>query len=61
LYFEGHRRLDLIRFGEFSDKGIWPWKGNVAEGRVTEVFRNVFPIPASDLLANPNLKQNEGY
>jgi len=61
LYFEGHRRLDLIRFGEFTDKGIWPWKGNVQEGRTTEIFRNIFPIPASDLLANPNLKQNEGY
>ena len=61
LYWEGTRRIDLIRFGSFSDKGIWPWKGNIKEGRTTEKFRDIFPIPASDLLANPNLKQNDGY
>ena len=61
LYWEGTRRIDLVRFGQYSEQGIWPWKGNVKEGRLTEDFRDVFPIPASDLLANPNLKQNEGY
>lgn len=61
MYWEGTRRIDLIRFGEFTDKGIWPWKGNVKEGRLTESFRNIFPLPASDLLANPNLIQNPGY
>ena len=61
LYWEATRRLDLIRYGQFSDQGIWPWKGNVKEGRTTEKFRDIFPIPASDLLANPNLVQNEGY
>ena len=61
LYWEGTRRVDLVRFGQFSDQGIWPWKGNVKEGRLTEPFRDIFPIPASDLLANPNLIQNEGY
>jgi hypothetical protein len=61
LYWEGTRRVDLVRFGQFSDQGIWPWKGNVKEGRVTESFRDIFPIPASDILANPNLEQNDGY
>lgn len=61
LYFEGHRRLDLVRFGQFTDKGVWPWKGDVMQGRTTESFRDIFPLPASDLLANPNLIQNEGY
>ena len=61
LYWEGTRRIDLVRFGEYTDQGIWPWKGNVAEGRVTESFRDIFPIPASDLLANPELVQNPGY
>ncbi len=61
LYWEGTRRVDLVRFGQYTDQGIWPWKGNVKEGRTTESFRNIFPIPASDILANPNLKQNEGY
>ena len=61
LHWEATRRIDLIRFGEFTDQGIWPWKGNVKEGRLTESYRNIFPIPASDLLANPNLLQNTGY
>ncbi len=61
LYWEATRRVDLIRFGQYTDQGIWPWKGNVKEGRLTESFRDIFPIPASDILANPNLVQNDGY
>ena len=61
LYWEATRRVDLVRFGQYSDQGIWPWKGNVKEGRTTESFRDIFPIPASDILANPNLDQNPGY
>lgn len=62
LYWEGHRRIDLIRYGQYTDGNyVWPWKGGVKEGRTTEGFRNIFPIPASDLAANPNLKQNDGY
>lgn len=61
LYWEGHRRQDLIRYGQFTDQGIWPWKGDVKEGVTTEKFRDIFPIPASDLNANPNLNQNTGY
>ncbi len=61
LYWEATRRVDLIRFGEYTDQGIWPWKGGVKEGMLTEAFRNIFPIPASDLTANPNLDQNDGY
>ena len=61
LYWEAHRRIDLIRFNQFTENGIWPWKGNVKEGVTTEAFRNIFPIPASDLLANPSMNQNDGY
>ncbi|NNK87949.1 MAG: RagB/SusD family nutrient uptake outer membrane protein [Flavobacteriaceae bacterium] len=61
LYWECHRRTDLIRFGQFSDQGVWPWKGNVPQGTTTEAFRDVMPIPASDLGVNTNLTQNEGY
>ncbi|MBT8267468.1 MAG: RagB/SusD family nutrient uptake outer membrane protein [Bacteroidia bacterium] len=61
LYWEGHRRTDLIRFGQFSDQGIWPWKGNVPQGAPTEAFRDIMPIPASDLGVNTNLTQNPGY
>ncbi|MFD1314826.1 RagB/SusD family nutrient uptake outer membrane protein [Namhaeicola litoreus] len=61
LFWEGHRRTDLIRFGQFSTQGIWPWKGGVMEGKTTEAFRDIYPIPSSDLIANPTLVQNPGY
>jgi hypothetical protein len=62
LYWEGHRRTDLIRFGQFTDGTyLWPWKGKVAEGKATEPFRDIFPIPAADRGANPTLEQNDGY
>ncbi|GAA4466234.1 RagB/SusD family nutrient uptake outer membrane protein [Nibrella saemangeumensis] len=62
LYWEAHRRTDLIRFGLFTTQAyVWPWKGGVQQGRAVEDFRTLFPIPASDLVANPNLKQNPGY
>ncbi|HEY0243619.1 MAG TPA: RagB/SusD family nutrient uptake outer membrane protein [Gemmatimonadaceae bacterium] len=61
LYWEGHRRTDLIRFGQFTDQGLWAWKGGLKAGKVTESFRNLYPLPASELLANPNLTQNTGY
>ncbi|NEW83467.1 MAG: RagB/SusD family nutrient uptake outer membrane protein [Mariniphaga sp.] len=62
LYWEGHRRTDLVRFGKFSSGTyVWPWKGNVAEGKATDAHLDLFPIPATDLGANPTLKQNAGY
>jgi starch-binding outer membrane protein, SusD/RagB family len=62
LYWEGHRRTDLIRFGQFTgDAYIWPWKGNVAAGTSTPDYLNLFPIPSNDLGANPKLEQNTGY
>ncbi len=62
LYWEGHRRTDLIRYDRFSNTDyVWPWKGGVKEGRSVESFYNVFPIPSSDISANPNLEQNTGY
>ncbi|MBI1769376.1 MAG: RagB/SusD family nutrient uptake outer membrane protein [Bacteroidetes bacterium] len=62
LYWEGHRRTDLIRYGQFSSGTyVWPWKGNVAAGVATGAFRNLFPIPAAEKSANPTLQQNEGY
>jgi starch-binding outer membrane protein, SusD/RagB family len=61
LLWEGHRRQDLIRFGRFSDVGVWSWKGNAASGRTTEKFRDLYPIPSSELVANPNIRQNTGY
>lgn len=61
LLLEGHRRQDLIRFGQFSDVGVWTWKGGVPAGRTTEKFRDLYPIPASELSANPNVRQTTGY
>jgi len=61
LYWECHRRQDLIRFGQFSDQGVWQWKGNVFQGTTTESFRDIMPIPSTDLGINTNLEQNTGY
>ena len=61
LYFEGHRRTDLIRFKQFTENGIWPWKGGVKAGKVTDTYRNILPIPISEVLANKNLRQNPNY
>lgn len=62
LYWEGHRRTDLIRFGKLTGGSyLWPWKGGVKEGVATDAKYNLMPIPASDMGANPTLKQNTGY
>jgi hypothetical protein len=63
FYFEGRRRVDLIRFGKFGgNTGYqWQWKGGAYAGRDFEEFRNVFAIPTDDLIANSKLQQNPGY
>lgn len=62
LYWECHRRTDLVRFGQFTDGDyLWEWKGDVKEGKTVESYRDIFPLPNNDLGANPNLDQNPGY
>jgi hypothetical protein len=62
LFWEGFRRTDLIRYGLFTTGSyLWPWKGGIAGGTSVADYRNLFPLPESDLSANPNLKQNTGY
>jgi hypothetical protein len=62
LYWEGHRRTDLIRYGRFTDGNyVWPWKGGVENGVSTSAHLDLYPIPATDINANPNLTQNQGY
>ena len=62
LYWECSRRTDLIRYGKFtSNNYIWEWKGGVQNGRSVDAHYNLYPIPSSDLMANPNLKQNDKY
>ncbi|HRW76401.1 MAG TPA: RagB/SusD family nutrient uptake outer membrane protein, partial [Saprospiraceae bacterium] len=62
LYWECHRRTDLVRFGQFSNTTyLWPWKGGAKDGASVDQFYDVFPLPSSDIGANPNLQQNFGY
>lgn len=57
LYWEGHRRTDLIRFGLFTSSNyLWEWKGGKASGAAMTADRALYPIPAADALANPNLR-----
>ena len=62
LYWEGHRRTDLIRYGLLTNGTyLWPWKGGVSSGTAVDAKYNIFPVPASNIVANPNLTQNTGY
>lgn len=62
LSWEATRRTDLIRFGKFTSSSyLWPFKGGIKNGKAVEDFRTLYPIPDTDLNANPNLVQNPGY
>lgn len=64
FWFEGRRRMDLIRFGNFAGNTSynWDWKGGTKDGTMIPTYRNILPIPTNDLNANrENLKQNTGY
>ena len=62
LYFEGFRRTDLIRFGLYHTSDyMWDWKGGAQNGAPFAATRCLYAIPAEDINANPNLKQNPGY
>ena len=62
LYYEGFRRTDLIRYGLFnSGDYLWDWKGGALNGVSFSKDRCLFPLPAEDVNANPNLTQNTGY
>lgn len=62
LYYEGMRRQDLIRFNLYTSADyLWEFKGGVQEGQGVADYRNLFPITAGDVNANPNIVQNPGY
>ena len=62
LYWEGHRRTDLIRYNLLTTSTyLWPWKGGVASGTAVDSKYNIFPVPSTVLSANPNLDQNPGF
>ena len=63
FYFEGRRRMDLIRFNRYGGNNnyTWQWKGGSYEGRSFDAHLNIFAIPTNELTANSNLTQNPGY
>ncbi len=59
LYWEGHRRSDLIRFGKFTGGDyLWSWKGGVLEGSSIPSYRNLYAIPSKNV---STIGQNPGY
>lgn len=62
LYWESHRRQDLIRFNKFTGGSYnWDWKGNAPAGIALPEHMKVYPLPTNSLASNPNLTQNTGY
>ncbi len=61
LYWENHRRTDLVRFNQFSENSIWPFKGGTEAGAPSGKFRDIYPMPSAELNANPNLTPTQGY
>ncbi|WP_294616094.1 RagB/SusD family nutrient uptake outer membrane protein [uncultured Bacteroides sp.] len=62
LYWEGTRRMDLIRFGLFtSGSYVWAEKGGIITGVGVDDKYRLFPIPQTDMSVNGNLTQNTGY
>jgi starch-binding outer membrane protein, SusD/RagB family len=54
LFLEGHRRSDLIRFGQFADRDWWLGADDSDPG----VHRLVFMLPQNQIDVNPNLEQD---
>lgn len=63
LYWEAHRRTDLIRYGVyFSDYYLWPYKGGDSyAGSSFPSYKCIFPLPPTELATNKALVQNPGY
>lgn len=62
LYWEGFRRSDLVRYNKFTDGTyLWPWKGGVQNGTAVSSHLRIYPLPATEVGSNPNIKQNPNY
>jgi hypothetical protein len=67
LMFEGHRRFDLLRWGNYTSRMIESLASQFSKpqseysGRINSYY-NLFPIPLREFVVNPNLgDQNPGY
>lgn len=64
LYCEGLRRTDLIRFNQYGGNNAtykWELKSGSENGSNFDKTKNVYPLPSSEILANKNLTQIDGY
>lgn len=63
FWFEGRRRMDLIRFNKYAGQATykWEWMGGTYEGAQFSNNRLIFALPENDLANNSNLIQNPGY
>ena len=63
FWFEGRRRIDLVRFGRFGGQSeyLWEFMNDIPAGGSFSSNFNVFGLPSTDIDTNTNLKQNPGY
>lgn len=63
FWFEGRRRMDLVRFGAYAGQSDykWDWMSGTQNGNQFAAFRNIYGIPSAELTNNANIKQNAGY
>ena len=63
LYWEAHRRTDMIRFGIYTSVDyLWPYKGGDSyAGAGFPEYKTIFPLPPTELATNKALVQNPGY
>ena len=63
FYYEGRRRVDLVRFGLYGGTNgyKWQWKGGAMDGTNFSADLNIYAIPSNEIATNSNLKQNPGY
>ncbi len=60
FYLEAMRRTDLVRFDCFTtSKYLWEWKGGSQNGAAVNSKYNIYPIPATEISANPNLSNDD--
>lgn len=54
FYWEGSRRNDMVRFNKYCEP-------RYEKPKETPAYKILFPIPITELEANPKIKQNPGY